>query len=205
MEPRSPYIITSSGRKVGPDFGAPSLDDITIALSRQPRFGGHGRIDSYSVLDHSLFVERLARGYHLFTERYRPHLRLAALLHDAHEAMTADIPSPFKVPAMREVQHLLDERIATELIPEVPRFFERSHLRVSTLDKFALFAEALVVGPPTLNTVAQVELHFGTAPRIEDVAVLENMIHKQELGSGSNMANFQNLFHELREAILETL
>lgn len=199
----SPYILTASGRKVGPEFGAPSLDDITIALSRQPRFGGHGRIDNYSVLDHSLFVERLARSYTLFTQRYRPHLRLAALLHDAHEAMTADIPSPFKSDGMREVQRTLDERILAELMPETPKLFSRAHERISELDRRALYAEALVVGPPTLTTPELVLAHFGAAPLSNDVDVLRDMMEGIELRD--RLAEFERLFAYLREQVLLTI
>ncbi len=90
----APWVQTASGRKF-PLFG-PSPEDVLIvdighALSRLPRFNGHTiGPEPWTVAAHSLLVESLmptAAG---------PDLRLAALLHDAHEAYIGDMVSPLK-------------------------------------------------------------------------------------------------------------
>lgn len=81
--------IQSKSNKVisfeSPDPNAFDINDIAIALARQPRFGGHGEF-FYSVAQHSVLV----------ATQVRPELRLYGLMHDAHEAYTGDIPGPLK-------------------------------------------------------------------------------------------------------------
>jgi hypothetical protein len=84
-------IETFSGLFVDYDDPQPeqiSIYDIAHALSQICRFGGHTRV-FYSVAEHSILVSRL-----LGKDRSLP--RLAALLHDAHEAYLGDIPTPLK-------------------------------------------------------------------------------------------------------------
>jgi 5'-deoxynucleotidase YfbR-like HD superfamily hydrolase len=61
------------------------LDDIALALSNICRFGGLIHT-FYSVAEHTLLVWLLAP----------PHLKQAALLHDAAEAYVGDVIKPFK-------------------------------------------------------------------------------------------------------------
>ncbi len=90
----APSVQTASGRKF-PLF-APSREDVLIvdighALSRIPRFNGHTiGAEPWTVAAHSLLVESLV------PTAAEPGLRLAALLHDAHEAYIGDIISPLK-------------------------------------------------------------------------------------------------------------
>lgn len=69
-----------------PDMICPEV--ISIVLARTCRFGGHCR-PWYSVAQHSLIVEELVED---------PTLKLAALLHDAHEAYSGfgDVQRPAK-------------------------------------------------------------------------------------------------------------
>lgn len=93
----SPWSQTVSGTAV--DLLAPTRDqirlgDIAHSLARIARYNGHTcGPDIWSVADHSLLVLRIV-------EHNVPHasvqLRLAALLHDAHEAYIGDITSPMK-------------------------------------------------------------------------------------------------------------
>jgi hypothetical protein len=205
MELNSPYILTNSGRKVGPSIGAPSLDDIVLALSRQPRFGGHGRV-FYSVLDHSLFVEELAATFGYVGKVVDSRFRLAALLHDAHEAMTGDIPSPFKTREIRHIQDGLDTRLLAELMPETPWLLQRYHITVKSLDTRALLAEALVVGPPALVTPEHVSQHFSREPLPKDVEMLEQMrARHSRMGAVNTTGIFHERFATLRQEVLETL
>lgn len=64
------------------------LDDIALALSRINRFAGHTHMAGYNVAQHSYLV------MDLMPQHCSPHLKLAALLHDAHEAYTGDITTP---------------------------------------------------------------------------------------------------------------
>jgi hypothetical protein len=68
-----------------------TIHDIAVSLAKQCRFRGycHG---FYSVAEHSWLVAQYLRATHPDTHR----LPLLGLLHDAHEAYTGDIPTPFK-------------------------------------------------------------------------------------------------------------
>lgn len=100
--------LTYSGRLVTPDgTEAPTLLDIAIGLSRQPRFAGQTRV-WWSVLDHTLFCDDLLTL--VFDLPLRP-LRLGVLLHDAHESLTGDVPTPLKTPDFKAMQDKLDRLI----------------------------------------------------------------------------------------------
>jgi hypothetical protein len=150
--------LTYTGRSIKPDNVAhPSLIDIAVSLSRQPRFAGHCR-RWWSVLDHTLFGADLL---HADGDEAYPTLRLAWLLHDAHEAITGDIPTTFKTESMRWAQGDLDTRIH--------RAFYTSdncwHSEVKAIDKRCLTAEAYVVGPPQANEHLEA---FGWTAGVDD-------------------------------------
>lgn len=63
----------------------PEIHDIAIALSRMPRYTGHGN-RSYSIAEHSVWCSHIVP-----TE-----FALEALLHDAHESVVGDMNSPLK-------------------------------------------------------------------------------------------------------------
>lgn len=101
-------ILTVSGRT--PDLALltthdVSLGDIAHALSHIARFNGHTR-RHYSVLEHSLLVERIACD-----SGATPMERLCALLHDAHEAYIGDIATPVKA-LMGDAWRATEARIA---------------------------------------------------------------------------------------------
>lgn len=82
-------IITFTGKAFSASNPCPedlSVDDIAHALSRIPRFLGHGEA-FFSVAQHSLLVSGM-----LITRRWR----LSGLLHDAAEAYLGDLPGPIK-------------------------------------------------------------------------------------------------------------
>ena len=85
----TPYVSTVSGNRFypfGPRIDHVSIEDIAHGLAYQCRFNGQTR-EFYSVAQHSLIVASLVP----------PHLRLAALLHDAAEAYLGDMVKPLKV------------------------------------------------------------------------------------------------------------
>lgn len=82
-------IETYSGRFVDlldPQPDQISITDIAVHLSNIVRFGG-GVSRFYSVAEHSVRCAELASD---------AALKMACLLHDAHEAYTLDLPAPLK-------------------------------------------------------------------------------------------------------------
>lgn len=67
------------------------IRDISISLSRIPRFLGHTQKRVVSVADHSIATARIANAMGADVET-----ELFVLLHDAHEAYVGDMPSPLK-------------------------------------------------------------------------------------------------------------
>jgi len=87
------FMITHSGRRVDlplPQSGQVHIHDVAHHLSRMPRFAGATRMP-WSVAAHSLHVCSLAKQ-----SGAAPAVALGALLHDAHEFLLGDIPSPVK-------------------------------------------------------------------------------------------------------------
>jgi hypothetical protein len=168
------YILTHSGVQAGyhDENGTPSIDDITLGLSRMPRFAGQGRV-FYSVLDHSLFAASLVQ-----TEAPAAFAaQLAVLLHDAHEAMTQDCPTPFKTVALREMQKAMDRKISAMVcLNHCDCLLSDHDALIKMYDLRALRAEALVIGPPSLMTPDDVTLHFGGAPEQGDVDNLRQYV-----------------------------
>jgi hypothetical protein len=81
-----------------PDPEQISIHDISFALSRICRFGGHisPALGLYSVAQHSVIVSRLCP----------PEMSLIGLLHDATEAYLGDLVTPLKnlLPAYRDLE-----------------------------------------------------------------------------------------------------
>lgn len=90
------WMLTASGQDYilsGPNVmlgNPPQIKDIAHHLSQINRYTG-ACSRPYSVAEHSLLVERIGhqRGA-------TPVLRMALLMHDAHEAYTQDLSSPAK-------------------------------------------------------------------------------------------------------------
>ena len=68
----------------------PSIDVIAHSLAQINRFTGHAT-RPYSVAEHSLLVCDIVASHGLGAQAQR-----AALMHDAHEAITGDVASPIK-------------------------------------------------------------------------------------------------------------
>jgi len=90
-------IATPSGAfdYLAPDFSAWTIYDVANRLSRVIRYAGQW--GSYNVLRHSLHVAEIVVDL-----GGTPMEVLGGLMHDAHEAVTGDVPTPLK----RAMRHL---------------------------------------------------------------------------------------------------
>jgi len=148
----TPHVLTRSGMLVPlnqPTADHIRLGDIAHALARIPRFNGH-TVEPWSVADHSRLVARL------LPDDAPPTLRLAALLHDAHEAYLGDITSPV-AEALRGradagpldgLKVLFDTAIAAALAFP-PELFHDPRIRHADRLALAIERHALMPAPPT--------------------------------------------------------
>jgi hypothetical protein len=89
--PMPPWMANSRGQRLSvlqPDPESLRAEALAPALAKVCRFAGHAQVH-YSVAQHSVLVATMVwdRG---------PLAALYALLHDAHEVVTGDIPAPTK-------------------------------------------------------------------------------------------------------------
>ena len=126
-----------SGTYASARSGVLPLEDIAVGLSRANRFGGQ-YVVPWTVADHLLAgVE--------FLSAYSESTRLHFALHDAHEAMTMDVPTSFKTWGVRRLQRKLDRRLYKSLGLKLPSLPVAN--LVKDIDKIMLVAEARVVTP----------------------------------------------------------
>lgn len=124
----TPYLTTASGQRyrlTGPELDAPRIGDIAHHLAQINRFTGAAS-RPYSVAEHSLLCEHIAAS-----EGAGSMARLCALMHDAHEFVTADFASPAKI-ALRYWSHE----------PTPYDSFEELHAR-NLLSEFGLYSESI--------------------------------------------------------------
>lgn len=89
------WILTATGRRLDLDTPMPhliNLMDVAWSLAQTNRFNGHA-LRPYSVAEHSLLVSEIVEREVIGAG---PSVQLYALLHDAHEAITGDLPTPAK-------------------------------------------------------------------------------------------------------------
>lgn len=116
------------------DDGVIPLRDIGSSLGRIPRFAGHTQ-EWYPVLAHVLVAALMCE----------PKWSIYALFHDAPEALTNDVPTPWKTAEQREVEHALYERMckAYGLPWPIP---EEAQAAVDHVDQLCLVHEGYVLG-----------------------------------------------------------
>lgn len=142
---------TWSGQDAPLDAGGRvSLIDIVVHLGRTRRFGGFGS-QEWTVLHHSMLVALLwqAAGYPVEKLVY-------ALLHDAHEAYTGDIPRPVKRrmgTAVHDLEGHIDQSIRGRVGLHMPTEADRKYIKLC--DAAALLIEAHLFGPPGTSDVVR--------------------------------------------------
>jgi len=146
-------ICSASGTWIGPDQAAPSVQDAAVALGKLCRYGGHCK-EFYSVLIHSLIVDDLTNDEG----------KLYSLIHDTTESVINDIPKPFKIPTMEE----LEARMYSRILRDWEISFPEKHVlvQVHQADYEALLGEIWTIGPPRLRNLKQFRKRSKRAERL---------------------------------------
>ena len=92
-------LYTYTGKIAYPE-GAPCLQDIAVALSRECRYAGNS-VHWWCVALHSFVVADLLPD----------ELKIHGLMHDAAECITGDVPKPCKLPEIEEMEDGIIRRI----------------------------------------------------------------------------------------------
>lgn len=117
----------------------PTIEDIAVGLGRQVRFAGQTP-RFYTVLCHSLVAGEV-------TKQFWPDddvLRRYVLLHDAHEAIMGDTPTPWKCTGVTELEHELDQLIFDAYIGQP--LSDENLVLLKQVDAACLAAEAHALG-----------------------------------------------------------
>lgn len=193
-------MVTYTGRVVDLEKPSPdvvSVDDVAHSLSLQCRWVGQCR-HFYSVAEHSVLVMLKAgqsAGSGVFDVQLTTRQRLAALLHDAHEAYVGDVTRPLKhclegrTTAFRTLDDSWKRTVAekfgflAELEDDV---FQKTF--VKNADDACLYAEALALFPDD---------HESLVPRIYDPVVQVECLLPAEAES-LFLSTFRNLEQRVR-------
>lgn len=143
-------MITYSGAIVTiENEESPTIVDMAVHLGQIPRFGGACRT-WWTVLHHVLACEEFVWEYFATASiDFKEQLAMHVLLHDAHEAITMDVPKTWKTEEVKRQQENLDRRIYKHLGLELPD--ERFKSCIKFVDLVMLAAEAVTVGPAKIN------------------------------------------------------
>ena len=144
--------ITYTGNEVAPNNNnSPHLTDIAVQLGRIVRFAG-ALEPWWSVLHHVIVCKELITHepeYHKLTEEGQKLAELHALLHDAHESITSDIPKAWKNEGNKKAQEDLDIRIWAHFNIPAPKGIIKELIHLA--DWKALNAEGYVLGSSSLS------------------------------------------------------
>ena len=146
-------ISTSAGGWAGPDDGSPTIEEVAAALGKLCRYAGQCK-EFYSVLVHSLVVSDLTEGQ----------AKLYALIHDVTESVINDIPKPFKIPEVEELEARMYSRILKDW--NIPYPEKHILIQVHQADFDALLGEARTVSPPGLKSLRQYNKRIRKAERL---------------------------------------
>ena len=130
------FVVTLSGN-VGNQSGVLDVEKAASALGKICRYAGNCRT-FWSVLQHSLVVEDLAPD----------RIKLLALVHDVSETAISDVPSPFKVPELENIEKKIQNRLY-ESLGLTPTKEDLEDLK--TADRRALRGEVWTLGGDELR------------------------------------------------------
>lgn len=133
-------VTLATGTRVSPDFGAPSIEDMSINLPRICRFAGNGW-DWFPVGLHTFVVCDLLPAP----------LKVYGMLHDGPEGVGNDVPSPVKSPATEVMEANIFNRMLE--MHKLPVLDAEQTKRLKIADTMALWAEVWTYGPPQLREV----------------------------------------------------
>ncbi len=142
------WILTATGQELDLVYAKPAhmnLPDVSHALAQINRFTGAAR-RPYSVAEHSLLVLDILQ--HLFAPA-SVHARLAALMHDAHEAYCGDMSSPMKAAVgdgWKVLEHRLERALRSAWGLHTAAYDHGDHIRQA--DLIALATERAQLMPP---------------------------------------------------------
>ncbi len=136
-------MTTYSGKQISllnPSIEDIDLSDIVHSLCAQKRFLGHPE-RCITVAHHSVLVAKRI-------DPNKPRLRMAALMHDSHEAYTGDITSPMKeaicafcdCDPIKKIQDKLDSLIFKKFFVGILNDEEKSQIKKA--DDYILAKEA---------------------------------------------------------------
>lgn len=139
--PEKPCITTNSGYVdiFHPNPESYDIKYLALALSRIPRFGGHG-LRFYSVLEHLLLCCDIAELNSPGNSALR-----AVWGHDLHEAITGDIPSPLKglIAGIKTIEWHQSEAMAQRFTFDCHNYYDF----VKGVDTIALTIEKRILFP----------------------------------------------------------
>jgi len=187
-----PWLQTHSGLAfdyLNPKPEQVSIRDIARALSRIPRFLGHTTGQPYSVAQHSVHCCDwvLTANRHALLKRVdKRAIRLAALVHDAHETYVGDMPAPLKwlVPEFGAVEKRAETAVLAALGATRAMFHYRAEVKRVDLAMLATEKRDLMVEAPY--------------PWIELPAPLDLQV--KPWGAEWAEGAFLDRYHQLREA-----
>jgi hypothetical protein len=146
-------ISTSSGGWAGPDDGAPTVREAAQSLGKLCRYAGHCK-EFWSVLVHSFVVADLTEGP----------AKLYSLIHDVTESVINDVPKPFKIPTIEELEARMYSRTLRDWKIPYP---EKDYLvKVHTADFEALLGEVRTLAPPGLKQMKKYQRRVRKAEQL---------------------------------------
>jgi len=186
-------ISTASGAIVDvaqPDPDDIRLSDITNALSKICRYAGNVE-RFYSVAQHSVLVAQhvvrlLARRSMVMETEEFTQLIQAALLHDASEAYTNDVPHPVKVaigPSFKRLEAGLMDAVAYRFGIDA-EYFNHPILKQADWDLFLAETRILtpdVERPDVDRSKVAWNLHFNPLPHDRAKVLFENALKEVQI------------------------
>jgi hypothetical protein len=145
-------LYTYTGQIAFPE-GAPNIMDIAVSLSRECRYAGNG-VHWWPVALHTFVVCDLIQDNKL---------KLHALLHDAAECITGDIPKPAKTAELEMIEAKIQSAIYRSMGFTLPT--EEQAKVVKLADTQTLHGEVWTVGTRALRDI------YPRHPRAEELVL----------------------------------